>query len=616
MTFSNVHMLYLIWLVPGVAALFVWGASRRRRILADFASGKSRASILPEKTTGRRRLKAVLMVASVLFLIIALAGPRYGYVWQNVERKGVDIVVALDCSKSMLAEDVAPSRLERAKREIIDLLAMLEGDRIGLVAFAGEAFLQCPLTLDYGSFNIFLDALTPDYLPVGGTDLAGALAVSMKAFKADEASEKAIILITDGEKTSGDTDAVAKKAAEMGIKVFSIGVGSKEGVPVPDPAGGFQKNTDGSILLSRLDADTLKRMADVTGGRFVRSVAGDMDLDAIYSQGIRQTMEARSLESSRKKVWEDRYQWFLGLSVICLAAYLGLGDVRKNGAALLLFLVLLMPRPARALELASPLEKGVTAYESGDYEGALNHFIKAQLDDPANPEIDFNIGTAYYRLGKFDEAEKSFERVATSGNKGLRSKGLYNLGNSRFKKGEIEKAIKTYDTLLKETPKDKKTSENRDFAKKALEQKKKQPQDPKGQGDKEKKEGKDGDPKGKGDSQQGSQNQDQNKKEGQNPDQKNQDPQKKGGEGTPPQDSKGQEPPGDQPPPPAGGTEGDSGQQPPSPAPETGEGAAGAKGKSGDAAMQQAASVLNRLKDKPGGAMMRRAEKRRVEKDW
>lgn len=615
MTFAELHMLYLIWLVPAVAALFVWGAARRRRILSSFVAEKSRASVLPEKTTGRRRVKATLMVLSVLFLILALAGPRYGYVWQDVERKGVDIIVALDCSKSMLAEDVKPSRLARAKREIIDLLAMLEGDRIGLVAFAGEAFLQCPLTLDYGSFNIFLEALSPDYLPVGGTDLQGALTVSMGAFKAEDATDKAVILITDGESTEGNPEEVAKKAAEAGIKVFTIGVGSKGGVPVPDPSGGFKKNRDGSILLSKLDATTLKRMAAVTGGSFVRSVAGDMDLDIIYTQGIRKTMEARALESSRKKVWENRYQWFLGLSIGCLLFYLGLGDAKRNGAAILLALCLLMPDPARALDLASSLEKGVTAFDAGDYEAALTHFIDAQLRDPDNPEIDFNIGTAYYRLGKFDEAAQSFERAAGSETTALRNKGLYNLGNSRFKKGELEKAIETWETLLKETPQDKpdkKVTENLAFAKKQLEEMKKQPQDRNGQGKNDpKKDGEQQDQKGGKDSQ-GSQDQqgDQGPSSAQGKDQP-----KPSGEEDAQGKKAGQQPPlpppgaGEEQPDGAGEKAGDQAQ------------AQGASGeprdaKPGDEQMQEAASALNRLKDKPGGVMMRRAEKRRVEKDW
>ena len=628
MTFADLHMLYLIWLVPVAIALFVWGGARRKRILASFASPKSLASLAPEKTTGRRCVKASLTVLAVLLLIVALSGPRYGYVWQDVERKGVDIVVALDCSKSMLAEDVSPSRLKRAKREIIDLLGMLEGDRVGLVAFAGEAFLQCPLTLDYGSFNIFLEALSPDYLPVGGTDLDAALTVSMGAFKADSATEKAIILITDGESTDGDPEAVAKKAAELGIKIFSIGVGSREGVPVPDSAGGFKKNRDGSILLSKLDGDTLKRMAAITGGSFVRSVAGDMDLDSIYTQGIRKTMEATSLVSSRKKVWENRYQWLLGLSILCLFGALGLGDAKRNGAALVLACLLLMPPPVHAMDLASPLEKGVKAYDTAEYEAALTHFIDAQLEDPDNPEIDFNIGTAYYRLGKFDEAATSFERAAAATGKDLRNKGLYNLGNSRFKKGDMEKAIESWDTLLKENPEDRKASENLDFAKKKLEEMKKQQQ--KQDGDKGSQEGKDS----KGD--EGQDSKDQNSKNQNSKEQgsKNQDGDQGQEKKEPQNDSSSgnqeQQPPADE-----SKDSGDpSDQAPPPPQEQKGQNPDGAKDGAqdknagtpseagqaeatpGDEEMQQAASILNRLKDKPGGVMMRRADKRRVEKDW
>ncbi len=609
MTFVDFHMLYLIWLVPVVALIFAWGGVRRRRIVSAFVSETCRASLLPEKTVYRRRVKAILMVVSVMLLIFALAGPRYGYVWQEVERKGVDIIVALDCSKSMLAEDVTPFRLERAKREIVDLLAMLQGDRVGLVAFAGEAFLQCPLTLDYGSFHIFLEALSPEYLPVGGTDLGAALTVAMGAFKADEATEKAIILITDGESTGGDVEAVAKKAAEQGIKIFPIGVGSKEGVPVPDSRGGFKKGPDGSILLSKLDATTLKRMAAITKGRFVRSVAGDMDLEAIYTEGIRKTMEARALESSRKKVWENRYQWALGLSLICLMGYLGLGDAKKGGALLVLALFLFLPPPAHALDLgmdlASPLEKGVTAYESGAYESSLTHFIEAQLADPDNPEIDFNIGTAYYRLGKFEEAAASFERAAASTETGLRSKGLYNLGNSRFKKGALKEAIESWETLLKESPDDVKTSENIHFAKKKLEEMKKEAQK---RGDESKDKGsKDKESKDQGSQGQNSKDQEPKDKAAKDQASKDQasgdeDPKEKG------------EP--DQPPPPPLPSEDENtkGAQD-----ESGEASASQEGdesKAGEEAMRQAASILNRLKDKPGGAMMRRAEKRRVEKDW
>ena len=232
-------------------------------------------------------------MGTVLFTAVALAGPKYGYRWQEIRQQGVDIIIALDCSRSMTAADIQPTRLERAKREVFDLLAMLQGDRVGLVAFAGTAFLQCPLTLDYDAFNLFLNALSPDYLPVGGTDITGALATALDSFDPKSASDKAVILITDGENTGdGEPLKAAETLKEKKIKLFCIGVGGSDGVPIPEPAGGFKKDRSGQIVLSRLDENTLKKMAVVTGGTYVRSVAGDMDLDAIYTDEIRRTMEA------------------------------------------------------------------------------------------------------------------------------------------------------------------------------------------------------------------------------------------------------------------------------------------------------------------------------------
>ena len=592
MSFAKPSLLFLIWVLPPLLGLFIWGGIKRRRILSSFASTKSLAAISPDQSKGRRRVKAGLLLLGIVFLIVALAGPRYGYVWQEIERKGVDIIVALDCSKSMLAQDVKPSRLDRAKREIIDLLSITQGDRMGLVAFAGEAFLQCPLTLDYSSFNIFLEALTPDYLPVGGTDLAGALSVSMKAFKADDATDKAIILITDGEKTDGDTLAVVKKAAEMKIKIFPIGVGSREGVPVPDAGRGFKKGPDGSILLSKLDSDTLKKMAAMTGGTFVRSVAGDMDLDLIYTQGIRKSLEAKSVESSRKKVWENRYQWALLLAILCLVFSLGTGEVKKNGILLMLAALLFLPTPLKAagLDFETSVEKGVAAYNNGDYESALNHFIEGQLKEPDNPEMDFNIGSAYYRLGRFDEAAASFEAASASKEKALKSKGLYNLGNSRFKKGDLKAAIEAWEAFLKENPQDTKAQENIAFAQKKMKEQKKEQQ--KKDGDSKKGEQKEDEKSEENSGKQG----DRDKKEEKQSPQAGED--KKSSQEGQAEQQKPEE-------------QGASQQKEQEPAQ-----ASLPEAKPGDEEMQRAASVLNRLEDKPGGALMRGARKRRVEKDW
>ena len=288
MKFNQIEMLFLIWAIPVFFLVVVHGMKTRQAILARFASQKGLDAIAPETDSGRRWIKAGLVLCSLLFICLALSGPQYGYKWQTIEQKGVDIIVAIDLSRSMLATDIQPTRLDRAKREIYDLLAMLKGDRMGLVAFAGTAFLQCPLTLDYEAFNIFLNSLTPDSMPVGGTDISGAITASLSAFDLNTASQKAIILITDGENTGkADPMEAAESARKAGVKLFCIGVGSDEGVPLPAETGGIKKDRSGNIILTRIDEETLKKMAALTGGAYVRSVAGSMDLDVIYTKEIR-----------------------------------------------------------------------------------------------------------------------------------------------------------------------------------------------------------------------------------------------------------------------------------------------------------------------------------------
>jgi Ca-activated chloride channel family protein len=286
------------------------------------------ASLIP----GRRRLKAVLMVMAVALLVTALARPRWGYQWEDVKRVGIDIIVAVDVSRSMLAEDISPSRLERARRKLNDFAAMLDGDRIGLVAFAGRSFLQCPLTLDYGAFSMFLEYISPDMIPTGGTDMAAAIRTAIRAFNRRERTSKALILITDGEHHGGDIMQAVQEAGREGIKIFVIGIGTPEGTPVPaiDGTGGFMKDRSGNLVLSRLDEKVLQKMALETGGAYVRSVTGDLDLDTIYHGAIKKDIEQKELSASRMKRWEERFQWFAALVLLFLVAEFFIRENRRG----------------------------------------------------------------------------------------------------------------------------------------------------------------------------------------------------------------------------------------------------------------------------------------------
>jgi Ca-activated chloride channel family protein len=315
--------LWLLWLVPLVLAFQIYVFRTKTRLLQRFASPEMLRHLTAGVSRPRQYFKAGLILAGIVAAVLSLAQLRYGFTWEEVTREGVDIVVALDVSDSMLVEDAESggslSRLERAKREIADLLDLLEGDRIGLVAFAGTAFVECPLTLDYGAAAIFLDTIDTELIPVKGTDLDAAIRTSMEAFEGASHSSRAIILITDGEDHSGRALEAAKKAEVDGVRVFTIGIGRDEGAPIPAPGGGFRRDRSGEIILSKLDETTLQKIALATGGAYVRSVTGDVDLEKIYTEGIKATLEDQELGSKRRQRWEERFQWVLAFALLFLA---------------------------------------------------------------------------------------------------------------------------------------------------------------------------------------------------------------------------------------------------------------------------------------------------------
>lgn len=322
MQFGNSNFLLLLWLVPLLVFFFLYAGLRRARRMRVFCGTGLQERLASSLLRGRRRFKALLLILAVALLALALARPRWGYHWEEVRRVGVDIIVAVDVSRSMLAEDIPPSRLERARRKLRDFTLMLDGDRIGLVAFAGNAFVQCPLTLDYGAFSMFLDYLSADMMERPGTDLAGAIRTAAGAFDRRQRTAKALILITDGEYHEGDVLQAAKAARREGVRIFSIGIGTPGGTPVPseDGAGGFMKDREGSLVLSRLDEKTLQNIAVETDGAYVRSVTGDLDLETIYRGAIKKELEQKELKSGRVKRWEERFQWFAALALLCLLA--------------------------------------------------------------------------------------------------------------------------------------------------------------------------------------------------------------------------------------------------------------------------------------------------------
>jgi Ca-activated chloride channel homolog len=323
MQFGNPTSFWLLVLAPVLALFLVWSFGARRRALERFASAPLVQRLADSVRPVARRWKAALIVIVVTLAGVALAQPRWGFEWREVKRQGVDIFVLLDVSKSMLTEDVRPNRLTQAKYAVQDLLDELHGDRIGLIAFAGTAFVQCPLTIDYEAFRLTLKDADPRIIPRGGTAIGPAIRTALKAFDAGEGRDHAIVLITDGEQTEGDALAAADEAAKAGVKIYTIGVGTAEGELIPIREEGkpmeFLKDKDGEVVKSRLDEGTLRELALRTGGIYVRSAAGDFGVDTIYSKGIAQ-LQRKQYETRLQKQYFERFQWPLGLAFVLLLA--------------------------------------------------------------------------------------------------------------------------------------------------------------------------------------------------------------------------------------------------------------------------------------------------------
>lgn len=326
MRFGEPSYLHLLWALIPLIFFMVWGLKKKQQLIEKFCGTPQLSSQVHSGIEKRHQTKSVFIFIAVIFLFLALTQPRWGYHWEDLHQKGVDVIVALDVSDSMLAEDIKPNRLERAKRKISDLLDRMEGDRIGLVAFAGTSFVQCPLTLDYSAARIFLSAIDTQLIPVQGTAIGNAITTSTKAFRTQDKKSKALILITDGEDQTGQALSAAKAAKKQGVKIYTIGIGGEIGAPLPNPSanGGFRKNQQGEVILSKLDETTLQKIALETGGSYVRSVTGDIDLKTIYNDQIKKHIEKKELKSERRKIWQERFQWFIfiGLFILALETYL------------------------------------------------------------------------------------------------------------------------------------------------------------------------------------------------------------------------------------------------------------------------------------------------------
>jgi Ca-activated chloride channel family protein len=510
-----------VWLLIGLVAviavvLLEIGARRRRRqAVRLFAASHLAVALTGSVSPLKRLLKTVLLVTAVGLLFVAMARPHLFFNWSEENRTGFDVLLAVDCSKSMLTEDVKPNRIERAKLAIADFADRLPDNRLGLIAFAGDAFLQCPLTLDHDAFQSALRELDTDTIPRPGTDIATAIDLAVDALKSQPNNLKFLILVTDGEDLEGRVLDAAKNAAQSGLKIYTVGVGTPNGglIPERDDSGAIMYHQDagGQEVVSKLDENTLRQIADITGGAYEPLGQRGEGLDEIYNRYI-QPLPKQNLEERREKIRFERFEWPLALAILFLIWEFMTRERAESPvpAASSLTSPAHRPprrRPARNAIAATPLialslfllgppgparaadtDTAERNYKSGQYEQAMENYQKAAEHQPARGDLQYNRGDAAYKAGDYSEAEEAFRKALETPDLGLQENAYYNLGNAQYQHGDAlqkvdtkktiglwEQALHSYDSALKlKTTADAK--HNYDYVKEKLEELKKQQQ--------------------------------------------------------------------------------------------------------------------------------------------
>ncbi len=484
MRFEHPNLLWLLLILPPALLLFFRLAGRaRQKRLEQFIQARLLSILTVGISPARRKIRFAFLILAVVFLIVALARPQHGFDLQEVEQRGLDIVVAVDTSKSMLAADIAPDRLTRARLAALELMQKAGADRLGLVAFAGDAFLECPLTIDDTAFQQCVQALDVNTIPRGGTAIAAAINTALTAFKEGN-HYKVLVLITDGEDNDDEAAALAaaQKAAQAGLKIFTVGVGTTQGVLLnPNQV----RDPDGNAVKSHLNEALLQQIAGASGG-FYLPLRGAGTMDTLYERGLAPLPKTEGKERLVRR-YHEQYHWPLAAAILLLLAELFLPERRtskvqspKSGvqatALASLMAILLWPLATNA----SPAS-ALRDYQSGNFTNALQEFSHLAQVRTNDLRYLFNAGDAAYRATNFDLAQRLFQPVTLAPDLKLQQKAFYNLGNVQFQQAKsakdldgllagLETAEKTFERAVTLDKSDADAGFNLAFVKNAVEQ--------------------------------------------------------------------------------------------------------------------------------------------------
>lgn len=480
--FAHPAALWLLALVP----LFAWLLHRADRKKREAVRAFSSPALAPRLRLGvwrdGARTRAAAAVLALACLAVAAAQPKLGQHLERVPRKGADILVAIDTSNSMLAEDAQPSRLEAAKREILGLIARLQGDRIGLITFSTDAFLYCPLTADYDAASLFVESIDQKMISAAGTALAAALRESARAFAAGEGEDKVVVLVSDGEDWGQGAQEAARALAAKGVRLFAIGIGTEEGAPIPmyDGAGklvGAWKE-NGKVVVTRRRAEALRQIAAAGGGRYFEGGGADLGAAAVYSR-------VSALGSNRSgaysfKTYAERFQWPLGMALLLMGVefVMALRPARRKraqapaaGLAAVVLLCFLMGSGFSIFRTAADLCRSANRlFEQSKFGEAFEKYARALQLQPDDPLLHLNSGDALYRQKNFAEAREEFAKAAAGASPRIGSAAHYNSGNAFLREQNRDSAIEEYKNALRCDPSNALAKRNLEIALKAKQQ--------------------------------------------------------------------------------------------------------------------------------------------------
>ena len=482
---STLHFATILWLwallllVP-LAALFFYAQKKREELLSKIIALRLRDSLVGRVSMVKRFLRSLLLLVALGLLLIALAKPRLGYEEHSVPSFGRDIMIAIDTSRSMLATDVTPTRLARAKLLAQDVLDLLPGDRIGLIAFSGRAFLQAPMTLDHSAVRDAINELDTNVIPKGGTNITEAIELTIAALGKGEGTQRALILMTDGEDLEGASLDAAKAAKEASIKIFTIGIGSPQGSLIPvlntQNKNDFVRDKEGKPVLSKLDLSRLQEIASVTGG-FYEPYGADAAKNIVQKAILPLSPGNQQKETIRRPI--ERYEWPLAAALLLLVLWWILNEKRRLPRTMVaLGILVLFPQVGKATP-------GLSEYNQGNYKAALTTFEQQLKQGNASDEARFDAGAAAYKQGAYQKAIDYFTGAMTSSSPKIQQAATYNLANALVREGEglsetdkklsdWKSALEHYDTVLKADPKNKPAKENQALVRKMIEDLKKQ----------------------------------------------------------------------------------------------------------------------------------------------